>query len=80
VKNQVAEKVYRVSEVARMLDRVPHTIRMWEYHDRLPAHLRSSRDERGWRIWTEAQVDGLKRWIVDEDMRPGKALRGGVTP
>lgn len=69
------EKYYRVSEVARELNRVPHTLRMWEYHGRLPRHLIPKRDARGWRIWTESQIEGLKQWVVDNDMRPGKALR-----
>lgn len=57
-----------------MLGRVPHTLRVWEYHKRLPDHLMPRRNDRGHRIYTLAQVRGLQKWLIDEDIRPGKAL------
>jgi len=66
-------KLY-IGEVADELDRVPHTIRIWIYQNKLPAELLPHRDERNWRYWTPDQVEGLKKWIVENDMRPGKGL------
>ena len=68
------EAYLKISEVAAMLDRVPHTLRLWEYQDRLPPHLLPSRNERGWRVWSPDQVRQLKQWMIDADMRPGKAF------
>lgn len=65
---------YRVSEVALYVGRVPHTIRQWEQRPDFPNWLRPKRDERGWRVWTWDQIEGMKQWLVDEDIRPGKAL------
>lgn len=67
-------KLYSIGEVADILDRVPHTIRIWQYKGILPDELQPQRDERGWRWWTEEQVEGLKRWVVESDLRPGKGL------
>ena len=58
-----------------MIGRVAHTIRQWESHDRLPDHLRSQRNSRGWRYWTPEQVEGIKDWIITAEMEPGKAFR-----
>lgn len=69
------DKLYSIGEVAEELNRVPHTLRIWEYHNRLPENLLPSRDERGWRWWTHEQVEALKEWVITEDMRPGKSLR-----
>lgn len=63
-----------ISEAAAALNRVPHTLRTWEYGGRLPSDLLPHRDERGWRYWTPEQVEKMKQWIIDEDMRPGKGL------
>ncbi len=67
-------KEYTIHEVAEALGRVPHTVRMWERNNRLPGWLLTRRNARGWRVWTEEQVEGLKQWIIDADMRPGKAF------
>lgn len=69
------EELLHIADVAAELDRVPHTIRMWEHHGRLPDHLLPSRDERGWRIWTRDQVEALKVWMRDVDLTPGKYFR-----
>jgi DNA-binding transcriptional MerR regulator len=71
----MSERLYTIGEVADELDRVPHTIRIWMYQNRLPNELLPQRDERNWRYWTEAQLDGLKQWVIDQDMRPGKGLQ-----
>jgi len=63
-----------IGEVAKELGRVSHTIRQWERDKRLPEHLLPDRDENGWRIWTKSQVEQLRQWIIDEDLRPGKSL------
>lgn len=69
------ERLYSIGEVAEELDRVPHTIRIWIYQNRLPKHLLPQRDDRNWRFWTLEQIEGLKQWLVKEDMRPGKGLK-----
>lgn len=64
-----------IGDVSAELGRVPHTIRMWERRPGfLPAALKPKRDDRGWRYWTPEQVDAIKKWLVDEDIRPGKAF------
>ncbi len=69
----MSKRLY-IGEVAEELDRVPHTIRIWIYQNRLPENLLPYRDDRNWRYWTPEQVDGLKSWILEKDMRPGKGL------
>jgi hypothetical protein len=69
------ERLYTISEVAEEIDRVPHTIRVWQYNNRLPKELLPSRNKRGWRVWTREQIEGIKKWIVEADMTPGKAFR-----
>jgi len=70
----MSDRLYSIGEVADELDRVPHTIRIWIYKGKLPNHLLPQRDDRNWRYWTQEQLDGLKQWVIDEDMRPGKGL------
>ncbi len=64
-----------IREAAESLNRRPATIRMWEREGLLPKQLRPHRSHRGWRYWTQPQIDGLKRWMADNDMRPGKGLK-----
>lgn len=68
------DKLLNITEVADELGRVSHTIRLWEYSGKLPQSLLPQRDDRGWRYWTPEQVEGIKQWIIDEDIRPGKGL------
>ena len=63
-----------IGEVSKELGRVAHTIRQWERDKRLPIELLPGRDENGWRVWSPDQVEGLKKWIEESDLRPGKAL------
>ena len=66
---------YSISDVADELKRAPHTVRLWEKRPDFPPDLIPARDERGWRWYTAEQVEGLKQWLIDADIRPGKALR-----
>ena len=59
---------------AEAVGRAPHTLRIWEYQGKLPKKLIPERDERGHRFWTDDQIEGIRQWIVDEDLRPGKSL------
>ena len=70
----MAERLY-IGDLARELNRVPHTIRVWCYDERLPEDLMPARDENGWRWWTREQAEGIKQWIEDTDFRPGSYLR-----
>ena len=67
-------KLLKIGDVAHALKRVPHTVRIWDISGRLPENLRPSRDERGQRVWTEEQLEGLKAWVIEADLRPGKGL------
>jgi len=67
-------KLFLIGEVAEELGRVSHTVRQWERDNKLPKELMPSRDDNGWRIWTEDQLEGLKQWLIDADIRPGKGL------
>ena len=64
-------KRIQIIDAAHSLGRVPHTLRVWEAQGRLPDHLLPHRDERGWRYWTEEQVEGMRQWLIDEEIRPG---------
>jgi hypothetical protein len=67
-------RVY-IGEAAERLGRRAHTLRVWIYDGRLPKELMPKRDERNWRYWTEEQVEGMKAWIKEIDLRPGKGLK-----
>jgi DNA-binding transcriptional MerR regulator len=68
------KQLLTIGEVSKQLGRVSHTIRQWERDGRLPKRLLPGRDENGWRVWSQDQVEELKVWMEKEDMRPGKAL------
>ena len=67
------ERMY-IGEVAEELNRVSHSIRIWIYKGIVPNHLLPQRDERNWRYWTREQVEGLKIFMIESDLRPGKGL------
>lgn len=69
----MAERFY-INDLAKEIDRTPHTIRCWERYGNLPVHLIPERDERDWRYWTQDQVQAISDWIVETDRRPGKSL------
>ena len=50
------------------------TLRKWEHLGVLPENLRPQRGLRGWRYWTESQVEGLKEWLKETERWPGKGL------
>lgn len=69
-----AERHVYIREVAEILNRRMATLRKWEQLGILPEDLRPQRGERGWRYWTESQVEGLKGWIKETERWPGKGL------
>lgn len=71
--NTIESRVYIV-ELGEAVNRRPATIRQWERSGILPKELLPQRNERDWRFWTSAQVEGIKKWMRDQDLRPGKGL------
>jgi hypothetical protein len=69
-----AERHIYIREVAEILDRRMATLRKWEQLGVLPDELRPQRGQRGWRYWTESQVEGLKEWLRETERWPGKGL------
>jgi hypothetical protein len=63
-----------IHQASEELGRRPATIRDWERRGLLPKWLRSKRNDRGWRFWTQPQIEGIKAWMIRNDMRPGKGL------
>jgi hypothetical protein len=63
-----------MEEVCRILDRKANTVRKWEREGRLPKRLVPKRGERQRRYWTQTQVDGLLKWMITNDMRPGRLV------
>ena len=70
---QGAQRIY-IREAAELLNRRMGTLRKWEHLGILPEHLIPHRGERGWRYWTPDQIEGIKTWMIENDMRPGKGL------
>lgn len=68
-------RTYQIIDAAHAVGRSQHTLRQWEATGKLPDHLRSQRDDRGWRFWTLEQIEGIKQWLEDEDIRPGSYFR-----
>jgi hypothetical protein len=71
--DQHVRRIY-IREAAEMLNRRMTTLRKWEQLGILPDHLIPQRGDRGWRYWTEEQIEGIKKWIKETDRRPGKGL------
>ena len=63
-----------IVELADAIHRRPATIRQWDRMNILPESARPSRNDRGWRYWTEDQVPVIQQWISDMELRPGKGL------
>jgi hypothetical protein len=63
---------YNITDAAGYLDRSANTLRSWEYNDMLPKELRPSKNGRGWRVYTGAQLRKIKRWL--EGVHPGSGL------
>lgn len=70
----MSEQVVYITEAAELLDRRPGTLRKWEREGRLPEDLLPKRDERQHRYWTEKQIELIKSWMYEVDLRPGKGL------
>lgn len=66
-------RVY-IGAAASELDRKVGTVRKWERDGRLPEELRPKRDGRDRRFWSRDQIEGIKRWMRETDLRPGKGL------
>ena len=64
------ERVY-LRDLAVLIDRRMNTIRSWD----LPDELQPQRDDRGWRYWLPAQVEGIRCWMASEGKAPGHGLR-----
>lgn len=67
------QRVY-IKEAAERLDRRMGTLRKWDVEKALPIELRPRRGKKGWRYWTDDQIEKILKWIEDTDRRPGKAL------
>lgn len=68
---------YTIGELAQEIDRSETTIRVWCREERLPENLQPARvGPQGWRRWSAAQVEGIKKWMVAERMFPGGGLPG----
>jgi DNA-binding transcriptional MerR regulator len=52
--------IYRVKEVTKILDRDRTTIFRWEREGRIPA---PGRDSRGWRIYTDVDLERMRGLI-----------------
>jgi hypothetical protein len=63
-----------IREAAELLNRRMATLRKWEQLNLLPPHLMPHRGHRGWRYWTEDQIEGIRQWLRETDRRPGKGL------
>ena len=59
-----AGKVYKISGLAKELDRTPLTIKKWEKGGLIP---KARRDSRGWRYYTEEDVNEIKRILEEHD-------------
>lgn len=67
------ERIY-IREAAEALNRRMATLRKWEQLGILPPQLMPHRGQRGWRYWTQEQIEGIRDWLRDTDRRPGKGL------
>jgi hypothetical protein len=72
--SEEGERHVYIREAAEILGRRMATLRKWELLGVLPEHLRPQRGHRGWRYWTESQVEGLKEWLKETERWPGKGL------
>jgi DNA-binding transcriptional MerR regulator len=57
-------KIYKISELAKKLDRSPLTIKRWEARRVIP---RAKRDSRGWRYYTEDEVKELIKKVKENN-------------
>lgn len=72
-----------IAELAEVVNRRRATIRRWcnsrDSSPTLPPELMPQRvitqtTQDGWRYWTEEQVEGIKVWMRENNVRPGSGL------
>ena len=57
-------RIYRIGELARELDRSTLTIKKGEESGLIP---KAKRDSRGWRYYTEDEVNEIKRILKEQN-------------
>jgi DNA-binding transcriptional MerR regulator len=68
----MANKVYKIKDVALRLDRSILTIKRWEKQGLLP---KARKDSRGWRVYTEAEVQAILQKVRETNyFRNGTAV------
>jgi DNA-binding transcriptional MerR regulator len=68
----MANKVYKIKDLALRLDRSVLTIKRWESQGLIP---KARKDSRGWRIYTEAEVQEILQKVrASNYFRNGKAV------
>lgn len=68
----MANKVYKIKDLALRLDRSVLTIKRWEKQGLLP---NARKDSRGWRVYTEAEVQEILQIVQETNyFRDGKAV------
>lgn len=62
--SNVPKRVYKISDLAKELDRSPLTIKRWEVIGVIP---KARRDSRGWRYYTEDDVKELIKIVKESN-------------
>jgi len=57
-------KIYKISDLAKELDRCPLTIKRWEVRGLIP---KAKRDSRGWRYYNDDDVKKLIKVIKESN-------------
>jgi hypothetical protein len=76
VDNSCGQELISIGVAAKSVNRSAFTLIRWETSGRLPEHLKPTRNARGYRVFTPEQVEGIRQWMVEERVFPGKALPG----
>jgi DNA-binding transcriptional MerR regulator len=67
----MANKLYKIKDLALRLDRSILTIKRWEKQGLLP---KARKDSRGWRVYTEAEVQEILKKVRETNyFRNGKS-------
>jgi hypothetical protein len=59
-----SRRIYKISDLAKELDRCPHTIKRWEARGLIP---KARRDSRGWRYYNDDDVKKLIKVIKESN-------------
>ena len=59
-----ARRTYRIGELAKELDRSTLSIKKWEENGLIP---KARRDSRGWRYYTEDDINEIKRILSENE-------------